>query len=174
MTDSHVTTEQALSAIDQERTEREAFLNAIGLERMLEPSSEPGWSVKDLLGHINGWDERAMTREEAIVNGQPAPDLGWPDSDDVDVLNAWIYEHNQHHSADEVLAETWSLFDRLTNLVRNLPEAELNEPGKFERSDDKSLGMSLVDRTYWFHYHDEHAPAINFWMARLAGYNEDR
>ncbi len=165
---SEPTKGEILEAIDQERQSWEALLAEVGESRMLEPGPMGEWSFKDLVAHLNGWKLRTLQRLEAVANGQPEPDLGWPanadDDDQVDVVNDWIQEQNADKLLGEVINESRESFARLAEVVQRLPDDALYDPQRFPWLEGNALGPIIANREIFDHYHDEHEPDVQRWL----------
>ena len=167
--DTTVSKGEALAAIEAERAAWEDLLGEVGEDRMLEPGPVDGWSFKDLVAHLVGWDRKSLARLEAVARDQPPPAPPWPaelDEDrDTDAVNAWIQEHYRDRLLGEVLQDSRETYARLGAVVAMLPEGALDEVGRFPRAETASLGAALTDGTFFGHLHEEHEPAIREWLA---------
>ena len=68
----------------------------------------------------------------------------------------------------EVVGTSRQVFARLAAVARSLPEADLNDPGRFPWANGIALGPSLVDGRYFEHFHGEHEADVRRWLAASA------
>jgi DinB family protein len=146
-----------------ERTQWNALLDQVGLDRMDIPGVEGEWSVKQLVAHLTWY-------EQAVVEGaQQALNAGTfsrrrPDGVGLDEMNAQIAEESRARSASDVLAETDAVFEQLLALITACPDAILNDPRLLGLPDDMPPWMRVANNSY-AHYR-EHEPALRAWLAR--------
>ncbi|CAA9535208.1 MAG: hypothetical protein AVDCRST_MAG59-163 [uncultured Thermomicrobiales bacterium] len=164
---------QVLAAIERERAAWDDLLGRVGEGRMLEPGPMGEWTFKDLVAHLNGWSDRRLDKLEAVAHGQPEPAPGWPaefgdgdEDEQVEQINAWIYERNKDRLLTEVLEESREGYARLAAIVGMVPEEGLNDPARFPAEEGSTLGLDLVSGAFWGHLHQEHEPAIRAWLAK--------
>src|SRR5262245_23798530 len=82
------------------RARLESALAQVSQEQMTVPGLEGGWSVKDLLAHIEFWERRATTLFRILMRGeQPESQV---DDASVDALNAKVYNENRERPLAEV------------------------------------------------------------------------
>jgi hypothetical protein len=162
---STITKGEVLDAIQREQANWDALLAEVGEDRMLEPGPVPGWSFKDLVAHLVAWDARALARLDARAQGRPEPDLGWPQTEDVNLINAWIDARYQDRLLGEVLEESREVYPRLSAIVELLPDDQLNAVGAFPRAEDESLASAITNGAFFSHLQEEHEPAIRTWLA---------
>jgi hypothetical protein len=134
------------------------------MERLATPG---GWSVKDVLFHLAWWESHmALWLEEALrgaVPAMPAPGLTW---DDIDQVNAQVFQEGQAHSLPDILAALADAQSRALLAVQAAPEVALTDVGSFPWRNQVPLWNMVAANTYW-HY-AEHADAIDA-AARLPG-----
>lgn len=73
---------ELLQEISTEREALDALLKQVNHQQMTLRGVTPGgWSVKDILAHVAGWQERLLKWHEAELRGErpavPAPRLTW-------------------------------------------------------------------------------------------------
>jgi hypothetical protein len=146
-----------------ERTQWNALLDQVGLDRMDIPGVEGEWSVKQLVAHLT-WYEQAVVEgaQQALNTGtfsrrRPA-DIG------LDEMNAQIAEESSARQASDVLAEADAVFAQLLTLIAACPDAVLNDPRVLGLPDDMPPWMRVANNSY-AHYR-EHEPALRAWLAR--------
>ena len=143
----------------KDRAEWDRVLAEVGEEQMLEPGLPGGWSVKDVIAHVN-WYEQEMvvlleTRELAGSElwGLPA-----------DERNVPIHEQNKDLTLDEVLVESNRVFERLWELTSQLADEDLMEASRFDQMPDDWEPWQVIASNTYEHY-QEHIPDIRAWLA---------
>jgi len=91
-----------------------------------------GWSVKDILGHLVGWQQLNLAWYEAGVRGEnpavPAPGMTWKD---VPKLNERIYRQHHRRSLKAVLRDYDVFHHRMVELIHEAPDSDLVQVGRF-------------------------------------------
>lgn len=146
----------------KDRAEWERVLAEVGEDLMLEPGLPGGWSVKDVIAHVN-WYEREMVsllelRELAGSELWKLP---------TDERNGPIYEGNKGQPLEEVLTESSQLFERLWGLVSELADQDLVDSSRFNKMpEDWEPWMVIASNTY--EHYQQHIPDIRAWLAERA------
>ena len=66
------------------------------------------WSIKDTMAHLRIWQQRSLARLEAALQNRQPQFPGWPETldpdsdDDLDQVNAWIFETNRDRAWESV------------------------------------------------------------------------
>ncbi len=157
---------ELLAQIERERTFWEQLVAEVGEEHMLEPGATGDWTFKDVVAHLNGWRSKTLARLEAVRSGQiPAPPP-WPahlnEEDDVEEINAWIYQANGDRPLREVLDEYQRSFSAMRDGVSALSERDLTERGRYDWLEGEALAAVLT--ASFGHLHEEHEPALRDWL----------
>ncbi len=167
------TKSQMLDSIRAHRDRWEALLAEVGEERMLEPGVMGSWTFKDVAGHLTGWRNRVTTaRLEAAQRDEPLPPPPWPpdldedDDADVQVINEWIYRHNQDRSLSEVLADARKSWRRMEAAVEGLSEQVLTDPNRFSWMNGYAIGEVVPGSSGHF---EEHEEMIRAWLDGAKG-----
>ena len=91
-----------------------------------------GWSVKDVLAHLVEWQRMNLDWYAAGLRGEkpamPAPGYTLRD---LPRLNAMIYRKHHRRSLRAVVTDYHSYHDRVVELIRRLPDADLVTLGRF-------------------------------------------
>jgi hypothetical protein len=119
------------------RTEREALnalLQRIKPQQMIQRGVTPGgWSVKDILAHILGWQDHLLKWHETELRGEtpavPAPGMTWRD---LKRFNGMIYQEHRRRALQAVLRDFETFHGRMIQLVEVTPEADLLTVGRFQ------------------------------------------
>lgn len=124
----------------------------------------PGWSIKDVLAHINSWHHRLLKVLEAAAYNEE-PSISGPDNiEEMDKLNAQFYQENKSLTLDEVLADFHTSYQHIFDLVQAIPEEDLLNPHRFAWTQDRPLWQAIAGDTYG-HY-QEHLLHIQDWLAK--------
>ncbi|MBI5304530.1 MAG: ClbS/DfsB family four-helix bundle protein [Chloroflexi bacterium] len=162
-----MTKAKLLDAMRTARTEWEAVLARVDESRMTLPALHGGWSVKDTIGHVAYYERWVQTWLQDAVRGKVT--LGTHrDGLEVDARNALVWNDNRDRTLSDILAESKAVFDRLYQLVKLLPEADLLAPDLYSRYTIPFWGESrplwrCIEGDSYGHYH-EHAENIRRWL----------
>ena len=176
MTDYHKNTtepiskKQLLAEMQSEQAAWLALLDEIGEENMTQPEVAGGWSIKDIVAHLTGWRRRTVLRFRGALD--PTLDITPPwsaalgeldEDDDVDKINAWIYQTNRDRPLADVLNAEREVFQKLVAAVNALSDEQLNDPQRFSWLGGERLTGALI----FDHFHEEHEPDMRAWLAKV-------
>lgn len=124
---------ELLDEIRVERARLDALLEQLTPRQMTRGGATlAGWSVKDILGHLIGWQQMNLAWYEADRRGEtpevPAPGLTWMD---VRQLNERIYRQHRRRSLKAVLADYRTYHRELLELIAKVPEKDMITVGRF-------------------------------------------
>jgi hypothetical protein len=118
------------------------------------------WSVKDLLGHMAFWGERATKTLRAINAGRP-DDIAFGSGENwVDEWNRREYVSRKDRSLDEIRTEWARAFDEAERALAETPPQKLDEPFQHH-----SVVQYFAGDTY--EHYNEHADQIRTWLRQL-------
>jgi hypothetical protein len=122
-----------LEEIRVERRALDALLEQLKQRQMTEPNVTPGgWSVKDILAHLVGWQQMNLSWYEAGLRGEkpavPAPGLTWRE---VPKLNAMIYRRRHRQSLRAVLADYRNYHEQMLKLIDTASDEDFLQVGRF-------------------------------------------
>ena len=123
---------------------------------LMEPGVMGNWSVKDILAHVNTWEEEALKYLPVIVGGGRPP--RYVTYGGIDAFNAQMTEQKRDLSLAEVRRQLDQTHRQLVDLIQRTPDDQLRGETRFRRR--------LRLETY-SHYL-QHAEAIREWRARDA------
>ncbi|HYF65558.1 MAG TPA: maleylpyruvate isomerase N-terminal domain-containing protein [Herpetosiphonaceae bacterium] len=144
-----------------------AQINAIDPAIMDQPGVNGTWSVKDVVGHLTGWNRWLVARLGAACQGEPKPLPPWPaELTDENDINAWIYAAYRDRPAREVLDETHAVHQQLRGLIVRLPPS-----ARIEHVEPAFYlvwvgGERFLVGEFFDHFHDDHEPDLRAWLAR--------
>src|ERR1035437_5839583 len=118
--------DELLQEIKVEREALNALLKQIKPRQMTVPGVTPGgWSVKDILAHVAGWQGKVLEWHEAEQRGEtpavPAPGLTWRD---LKCFNERIYQEHRRRSPEAVLLDYEVFHNRMIALIENTRSEE--------------------------------------------------
>ena len=122
--------------------------------RLLEPGVVGDWSVKDVLAHVNTWEEEALEHLPVILRGGTPP--RYVTYGGIDAFNARMTGRKRELPLSDVRRRLDETHRRLVELIRSAPAEQLAGETRFRRR--------LRLDTYG-HY-PLHADAIRKWRSR--------
>ena len=116
-----------------ERDRLDELLNELPREKMLETGVTPGgWSVKDILAHIIGWQRMILSFHAAEMRGEipevPGYGLTWRETP---ALNSIIYEEYRDLPLETVMKKYRSSHEDMLRLIDNVPDDDFIRVGRF-------------------------------------------
>lgn len=159
---------ELLGRIDAAWTSLQQFIDGTDPKWLTEPVDAEGWSVKDHLSHIAAW-ERSML---FLLQGRPRHEgLGVSEqlylNEDVDAINAAIYDQTKGRSLDETVAELRTTHGQLIGQIAARSDSELQQPYSYFLPDEpgeesgEPIMLRLAGNTYE-HYEEHRA-----WMEAI-------
>lgn len=117
---------ELLLEIRAEKDALDALLNRVPPRLMMRAGVTPGgWSVKDILAHILGWQDRLLQWHAAELRGEtpavPAPGLTWRD---LKRFNEIIYQQHRHRSLRAIRRDYEVFHYRMLQLIHDTPDAD--------------------------------------------------
>lgn len=124
---------ELLQEIELERGRLDALLEQLTPRQMTRAGATlAGWSVKDILGHLIGWQRMNLDWYAAGVRGEtpeiPAPGLTWKD---VRELNERIYRKHHRRSLQAVLADYHAFHGKMLALIDEIPDQDFVAVGRY-------------------------------------------
>ena len=154
---------QILELIKAEHEALQALLKPLTESQLVQPGVEGRLSVKDILAHITDWEQRMVQWIGESLQGKiperPAPGMTW---DDLDRLNEQTYLANKDRYLSEVQSDFVASYQKSSQAVAALSEAELFDPYHFTWREGDAL-WHMVEANTWVHYR-EHRESIGRWL----------
>jgi hypothetical protein len=124
---------ELLQEIGVERSRLDALLEHLKSRQMTQAGvTLAGWSVKDILGHLIGWQQMNLDWYAAGLRGEtpemPAPGLTWRD---IRKLNNRIYRKHHRRSLKAVLADYNAFHQKMLELIEEVPARDFAAVGRF-------------------------------------------
>lgn len=153
---------ELLARIHSDRERLEAALASVDETRMNDTVLYGAWSVKDMLAHIGWWEQRATHIIDAVIHGQPPQ--GSVDSENIDQVNAKVYQENRSRSLSDVRQSEQAAYQTLLQLVEAMSEADLFDPQCFTWTKGQPLANWVIWNTY--EHYAEHMVELQDWLKR--------
>lgn len=124
---------ELLQEIAVERSRLDAILAQLTPRQMTQAGvTLAGWSVKDILGHLIGWQQMNLGWYAAGLRGEtpdiPAPGLTWRD---IRELNDRIYRKHHRRSLKAVLADYHAFHQEMLGLIDKVSDRDFVTVGRF-------------------------------------------
>jgi hypothetical protein len=124
---------ELLQEIGVERSRLDALLEQLTPRQMTQGGATlAGWSVKDILGHLIGWQQMNLDWYAAGLRGEtpemPAPGLTWRD---IRKLNDRIYRKHHRRSLKAVLVDYNAFHQKMLELIEEVPDRDFVAVGHF-------------------------------------------
>jgi len=117
-----------------------------------------GWTIKELLAHLSGWDDAIIEALQAHGRGEP---VGTTVSSGIDVYNAKTVHTREALSLEQVTKEWKATHELLFQALRELPDEKFNQQLVFPWGEPGTEAY-LIEI---FVEHDEkHASHLEKWL----------
>ena len=142
--------ERLIGELEAVRAEMHAVLALVDRGREI----YPGWTIKQVLAHIAGWDDAVNASLRAHLGCE---EFATPAAAGIDPYNAELVATRERLSYDQVVAE-WELARReLIALVREIPEGRWEETHLYAWGERGTVSQELA---IFIHHEREHADEI--------------
>ena len=157
-----------LTTLREEFNRWEALLASLSEEQITAPQLPSNLSIKDVIGHLRAWQQRSIARLEAALHNRAPEFPPWPAEldpdaeDDLEQINAWIYETYRDQPWSRVHREWRAGFLRFLELGEAIAEEDPLKAGRYPWLQGHPL--SLVLRASYEHHHDDHLKPLLAWL----------
>jgi hypothetical protein len=110
-----------LHRLDETRSKIEALLPKIDIRKEI----YPGWTIKEILAHMTGWDDAVIDSLQAHVLGHP-PSI--PAIRSLDEYNERTVSSRQELDYDQILKEWHLTRQELCTFIKKMAEDKFLEP----------------------------------------------
>ncbi len=162
--------EQILTMLRAEFNRWEELLAGLSEQEITARQLPGDWSVKDIMAHLMTWQKRSIARLDAArLNHQPEFP-GWPEEldpeseEDLNQVNAWIYETNRDRPWGSVYRDWQEGYLRFIEAGEAIPEKDMLEEGKYTWLEGYPLSIVLLSS--YGHHHDEHYGPLVSWLGK--------
>lgn len=160
--------EEILTRLKEDFDLWEELLASMGEAQITGSPPAPGASIKEVVAHLRGWQQRSIARLEAAqLNLEPefpkSPvELTVESKEDVDRMNAWFYEAARAQPWSKVQHDWREGFRRFLELGGAIPEKDLLEAGRYPWMEGQPL-LLVLQASY--EHHEEHLhPLLLAWL----------
>jgi hypothetical protein len=150
--------------------ERELLLNRLYESRLkleellsrIDPSKQiyPGWTIKQILAHISGWDDAS---KDALCAHGLTRSPSTPTIHSLDRYNEFSIASRKDMTYDQILKEWRLTRQALCEIIEQLPEETISEPIAVPWGSKTTL-TKLVD--IFSNHEKEHAQDILNWLKK--------
>ncbi len=154
---------QAIATLDSGRAEIMASIDKLPAGSGNFPGVGGGtWSPKDLLGHLESWQEHVLDALDAWSRAERAPVDVALYGEGLNALNAREVERKAGRSFEEQLAAAAATHDRLRATIRAIDEEAWNSPAtrRARRPLGHRLGQILLGTKEPFEHDGAHLKAL--------------
>ena len=154
------TRSDVLRSLDHSWDELRDVIDSMSEPEMVEQGVVEDWSIKDLLGHMAFWADRAVNTLTEVKAGRGAQVPGPENETELDEWNARESAAREGKNLTQ-LREDWERAHRAARAaIQEFPEDMLDEPFK-----DHTVVFSFGADT--FAHYQEHASQIRAWLRQM-------
>jgi hypothetical protein len=159
--------QQILAGLQKVFNRWQEILPNLSEAQISSPLSPSTWTVIDIVAHMWAWQQASVARAEAAVhNKEPNYPEWWktmgPDpEEDVDRTNAYLYETNLGRAWSSVYADWRAQFLHYLELLEQITEKDLLEPGRYKWMGKYALVASSMGS---LEHHQEHLEPLLAWL----------
>ncbi len=159
--------EHILAALKEQFNRWEELLTGMSEEQITNLQVFPGWTTKNVIAHLWGWQQISVARVEAAALNREFEFPKWVaelDGDweeNADQTNAWIYKTYNTQPWSKVHQNWREGFLRLLELGEKIPEINLLDGSKYPWLKGYSLAFILVAS---YDHHQEHFDKLLAWL----------
>jgi uncharacterized protein (TIGR03083 family) len=149
-----------MKSLDSAWDELRSLIDSMSQAEMLEPGVVDEWSVKDLLGHIAFWADRAANTLTMVAAGRGDKVPGPETEDELNEWNAREAAAREGKTLEELRTDWERAHGAARAALEGFPEDKLDEPFK-ERTVVFSFGADT------FAHYQEHLSQIREWLRQM-------
>jgi hypothetical protein len=144
------------------RREWDELIAAVPRERMLEPVWQGGWTIKDLVAHVDFYEwwvaEFIRTRDWPVVD--PSLQIA-----ELEPRNLAIYELNKDRDLDEVLNASAGIHQGMVDAITGLTDDEYIDKNLLGNPPDDDWSVAKMVEGNTFDHYPQHIPQIREWLS---------
>ncbi len=158
---------ELLQWFTDEQQKWELLLAAIGPKRMDQPGLNGGWSMRDLVAHLTGWQRWLVARIKAAREAQPEPPPPWPAELTLEAdINAWIYEASRLSAVGRVLEDAHQVHEQMRVVIQALPDDTRIETIESKFPVVWVHAQRFAVGEFFHHFYDDHQADVRAWLSR--------
>jgi uncharacterized damage-inducible protein DinB len=132
-------------------------------EEMAQPGVVGGWSVRDVLAHLAGWDRGYIEMFRAMLAGERHAILDMDEGGN-EAFNRENLTARSSAALDDVMKELTASRDELIELLRTIDNEQLFAPAPGDEHADMSIAACVQVAAA---HDEEHAEMIEEWRNQL-------
>ena len=158
-----------LAALREQFERWEKLLATLTEDQITAPSFDLGWSIKDVISHLWGWQQISVARlEGGTLDREPefpkwVMELHGVWEENANQTNARIYEINHEQPWSEIYQNWSDGFLRFLELGNKISEKDLLDGDRYSWLNGYSLALILVAS---YDHHQEHFEKLTNWLQR--------
>lgn len=167
----HVDPAQQDPVLERLANEQSAWFARLEVAGTLDMSAPGAWgdkSLRDLLVHLNFWQDYKNARLQAGLMGTTAP-RPWPrdidaiddEDDQVEAINVWAEEQAAGITGVEAIAESRRLWNEQFATIERMSSELRKDPGAYPMFEGQSLADAVLSGWFFEHYLDEHKAELD-------------
>jgi hypothetical protein len=149
-----------LRSLDHSWDELRAVIDSMSEPEMVEQGVVDDWSVKDLLGHMAFWADRAANTLTEVKAGRGDQVPGTESQEETDEWNAREAAARKDKTLPQLRKEWERAHAEARAALQKFPDDELDQPFK-----DHTVVFSFGADT--FAHYQEHASQIKHWLQQM-------
>lgn len=158
-----------LAALQEQFKSWEELLASLSEEQVTAPNFDLGWSIKDVMAHLWGWQQISIGRMDGGLQDREPQFPAWVNElgkvweEDANQTNARIYEINHEKPWSEI-HQNWRIgFLQFLESGNQLTEKNLLDGDKYPWLGGYSLAFILVAS---YEHHQEHLEKLINWLEK--------
>lgn len=154
---------EALATLQRLRAELLQLVDQMSLDQIERHGLGGGdWSVKELLGHLESWEEHVLGALDAWSRQQTAPIHEALSNAGLDAVNAGEIARKALRSYDEQLASTLTMREQLSAAIESMSDAQWSSPPLpgLDKTAGELIGSLLVGTSEPFTHDAAHLPDL--------------
>ncbi len=123
------------------------------LIQMVTPDQEvyPGWTIKEFISHLAGWDDACVQAMNAFLRGEPPVVIA---TRGVDHYNLQTVAERQNLNLDQAVKEWELAHQEYKRMISSFTEDQLNNPITFPWAENGTLGHMIEEMANHELYHN--------------------
>jgi hypothetical protein len=145
------------------RREWDELIATVPRERMIEPVWEDGWTIKDIIAHVDFYEwwvaEFIRTREWPVVDSslQIA---------ELEPRNVAIYKYYKDVPLDDILSASPGIHQGMVDTITALTDEEYADHKLIGNPPDDDWSVAKMVEGNTFDHYPQHIPQIREWLER--------
>jgi hypothetical protein len=163
--------QRIISALDQVFHRWQELIASLSQEQIEQPLIPSQCTLKDVMAHLWAWQQGSVARAQAALKDVYPDYPDWwkacgPDpNEDVDRTNVYIFAANKDKDWENVLKNWKEQFTHYLELLRQIPEADLMQRGRYAWMGTYALADSANGS---LDHHLEHYEDLSAWLKEHA------